>query len=405
LRRGSLSCQLTLLEAELVDAISSGEVQCGLERVIALGSEHITILHSFLQLISHRADLAKVCKISVAGKIATSRLIAPPHDPRTQVSLVPAHRPAKSWTLWHNPIPAKLLCTLQDITNSRALSLMSIAALISGLKDLANDVEHTIDAFCSSDTQPTKGEYAILTALSARFSKAAARFLDQINEIKEERARWTREEGRKLVSASESVAAELTEKGRPKSLATFKRNITLIFKGPQESDLDSAPEKSRHKLTRKRCEQIRYIKPNGVLVWAAAFPPSTWTAGFMTNATFNYMIAEIESKDIEIFPENMRKIVHTFGREAPLQDSENYSEFIRGKVSMKVRMNEELMDHQPLIGIFRQQSRINAGALKLNPRPFRQHIRVTRPLSTNPLPRNWSGWYRKRIEYLEFMVI
>jgi hypothetical protein len=87
------------------------------------------------------------------------------------------------------------------------------------------------------------------------------------------------------------------------------------FEGPQESNLDSAPDKSRHKLTRKRCEQIRCIKPNGVLVWAAAFPPSTWTAGFMTNATFDYVIAEIESKDTEVFPENIRTIVHTFGSE------------------------------------------------------------------------------------------
>ena len=126
----------------------------------------------------------------------------------------------------------------------------------------------------------------------------------------------------------------------------------------------------------------------------------------MTNATFDYVIAEIESKDTEVFPENIRKIVHTFGSEV-LQDSENYSEFIRGKVSLKM-MNDELMNLQPLIGLFRQQSRytrINAGAMKKNPRPFRQHIRVIRPLSTIPLPRNWSELYRHWMGYPKFMVI
>jgi hypothetical protein len=151
---------------------------------------------------------------------------------------------------------------------------MSIAAIISGLKGVAHDVEHTIDAFCSSDAQPTKGEYTVLTALSARFSKAAARFLDQINELKEKRAQWACEEGRKLISAAVSAAAELTEKGRPKSLATFKKNIILIFQGPQESDLDSVSDRLRYKATRKRCKQIRSIKLNKVMVWAAAFPPS-----------------------------------------------------------------------------------------------------------------------------------
>jgi hypothetical protein len=144
--------------------------------------------------------------------------------------------------------------------------LMSIAALISGLPSLAHNVEHIIDAFCSFDAQSTKGDYTVLTALSERFSKAAVRFLDQINELKEKRAQWAREEERNFVSAAESAAAELTEKGRLKSLATFKRNIVLIFQGPQESNLDSPSDKSRHKVTRKRCQQIRSIKPNKVLV-------------------------------------------------------------------------------------------------------------------------------------------
>jgi hypothetical protein len=211
-----------------------------------------------------------------------------------------------------------------------------MGALISGLKGLARNTELAIDAFCLLDTQPTKGEYNVLTALSARFSKVAGRFADQINELKEKRARWVREEGAKLLlPAAESAAAELTEKGRPKSLATFRRNITLIFEGPKESNLDSVTKKSRHKLTRKRCEQIRNIKPNGILVLAAAFPPTVWTAGFMKDVTFEYLIAEIASKDTDIFPENIRQIMHTFGSEAPLEDSESYGEFIGGNVLLK----------------------------------------------------------------------
>jgi hypothetical protein len=270
---------------------------------------------------------------------------------------------------------------------------MSMGALISGLKGLAHDAELAIDAFCLSGTQPTKGEYTVLTALSARFSKVAGRFADQINELKEERARWAREEGEKLVSVAESAAAELTEKGRPRSLATFRRNITLIFEGPTESNLDSPSDKSRHKLTRKRCEQIRNVKPNEILVWAAAFPPTTWTAGFMNNVTFDYLIAEIASKDIDIFPENIRQIMHTFGSEAPLKDSKGYSDFIGGNVLLKRGMNDTLMCRQRLTSRFRQQSRytqINAYALKAAPQPFRQHIQAIKALSTIPLPRNWS---------------
>jgi hypothetical protein len=284
---------------------------------------------------------------------------------------------------------------------------MSMSALISGLKGLAHDTELAIDAFCLSDTQPTKGEYTALTALSARFSKVAGRFVDQINELKEKRARWAREEGEKLVSAAESAAAELTEKGRPKSLATFRRNTTLIFEGPKESNLDSPSDKSRHKLTRKRCEQIRNVKPNGILVWATTFPPTTWTAGFMNNVTFDYLIAEIASKDTDTFPENIRQILHTFGSEAPLKDSKSYGEFIEGNVLLKRRMNNVLMSRQHLISCFRQQSRctrINAYALKAAPQPLRQHIQAIKALSTIPLPRNWSELYQNRMRYPQFLV-
>jgi hypothetical protein len=48
---------------------------------------------------------------------------------------------------------------------------MSMSTLISGLKGLAHNTELIINAFCFSDTQPTKEEYTFLTALGVRFSK------------------------------------------------------------------------------------------------------------------------------------------------------------------------------------------------------------------------------------------
>jgi hypothetical protein len=66
---------------------------------------------------------------------------------------------------------------------------MSMSTLISGLKSLVYDIELIIDVFCFSDTQPTKEEYTVLMTLGVRFSKVTGRFTDQINELKEKRAR------------------------------------------------------------------------------------------------------------------------------------------------------------------------------------------------------------------------
>jgi len=153
---------------------------------------------------------------------------------------------------------------------------------------------------------------------------------DQIDQFKRDHAGWVEEEGKKLVSRADSARTDLIAVGQPKRLATFRRNFTLFFEGPVDSALHSSAVRSRNNQTRKRCEWIRCLSPSGIVSWAAAFPPTDWTAGLLIDHAFDYLMDEIEPKEAQMWPVKVREILQTFGGEGALQGSSNCLQFIGG---------------------------------------------------------------------------
>jgi len=221
-----------------------------------------------------------------------------------------------------------------------------LTALTLELEALARKAEYTMEKFCATKAQPTKEEYHTFESLNLRFSEVAARFSDQVDQLKGEHGDWVEGEGKKLVSRAESARLNLIADGQPKSVATFRRNFTLFFEGPIDSALDSSAVRSRNKQTRKRCERIRCLSPSGIISWAAAFPPTDWTAGFMNDRAFDYLVDEVEPQETHTWPVKLREMLHTFGAEGALQGSSNYHEFIGGwiystsGVGLRVLMKE-----------------------------------------------------------------
>lgn len=110
------------------------------------------------------------------------------------------------------------------------------------------------------------------------------------------------------------------------------RDVTLFFEGPINSALDSSAVRSRNKQTSKRCEQIRCLSPSGIISWAAAFPPTDWGVGFMSDHAFDCLVDGIEPQETHTWPVKTREMLHTFGAEGALQESSNYQKFIGGWV-------------------------------------------------------------------------
>ncbi len=109
--------------------------------------------------------------------------------------------------------------------------------------------------------------------------EVVARVADKIDDLKKDYGNWTEGEGKALAAQSVSAREHLIAHGRPKGLATFRRNITLFFDGPKDSPNDSSSVKSRNKLTRIRCEWIRCLSPHGIISLAAAPPPQSGQEG------------------------------------------------------------------------------------------------------------------------------
>jgi hypothetical protein len=207
---------------------------------------------------------------------------------------------------------------------------MSVPSAISQLESLVKKAESIAESICHIKVCQTKEQFCSLEALNRRLQEAAAKVAGRIERLEEGRAKRVREEGRKFLSQAETTRASIIENNQLRSIPAFRKNITLIFEGPEDSALDPGWITSRNKQTRKRCELIRELNPDGVISWAAALAPSVWTAGCMQNHIFDYLIEEIEPEEVQAWPTKMKEVLHIFGVEKSLAHSQEYDNFLRG---------------------------------------------------------------------------
>jgi hypothetical protein len=117
------------------------------------------------------------------------------------------------------------------------------------LEALARKAEYTVEKLGSAKVQPTKEQYHAFESLSLRFSEVAVKFSEVTDHFKDGHTEWVLGEGKRLENRADLAHADLIATGIPKSLATFRKNLALIFEGPKDSALDSSTVKSRNKQT------------------------------------------------------------------------------------------------------------------------------------------------------------
>uniref|UniRef100_A0A093URB6 Uncharacterized protein n=1 Tax=Talaromyces marneffei PM1 TaxID=1077442 RepID=A0A093URB6_TALMA len=161
-------------------------------------------------------------------------------------------------------------------------SLISI--LTSRLQILSNEILSINETVRCGKLQLNQEEYRALEGASEDLGKRAEGIIEVVHALGKRRANAAN--GQKLVLTMEHVRSDLVTSRKLKHRATFIRNIQLIFEGPKESGLDSVPVKARKRLTHERCEQIRGLGTNRLILWSAAFPPSQWDPNLLPKATF-----------------------------------------------------------------------------------------------------------------------
>lgn len=121
----------------------------------------------------------------------------------------------------------------------------------------------------------------------------------------------------------------------PLLASTLKRNLTLIFRGPDVSPSDSDKVKSRREKTRARCEKLRTQNPALILRWSINFQPSTWNnPTVMADKTFDFLISEMKMEKVSQMSPQIVDILQCLAQEEPLNSCESFQQFVQHTIKI-----------------------------------------------------------------------
>ena len=217
---------------------------------------------------------------------------------------------------------------------------MSATVVLSQLTTLVEKSEQLRERF--RKIYPTVDQWNTLSDLSSRLADAAKRLQEETRMLRELRPERAWQESEKHRSHAQSVRGDLFAKGRLAQSAVFRRNIVMIFLGPKDSTFDSEDTKFKKESTRRRCEAIRGLSPDGVISWAIAYAPTLWAGGSMPSDVFDCLVHDIEPELIQTWPAVIQDTLHKLKKdEESLYRSPEYSEFLAGQV-YHIRRNKSM---------------------------------------------------------------
>jgi hypothetical protein len=197
--------------------------------------------------------------------------------------------------------------------------------------DFSCELTAMIESIRLGRLQFTGDEYNAMETASRDLANIANNITDEVKALGRRRKAAVVAEGQKLLSRAESAKLGLMASQRPKSLVLFVRNIQLFFNPPGESKLDSPAVQKRKQLTRERCERLRGLAPDKLILWAAAFAPSIWDSNVLQKSTFDFVVEFLEPGNSLFWPTHVYEILNTLAAEQPLCHSADFKEFLTGR--------------------------------------------------------------------------
>ncbi|KAF3404028.1 hypothetical protein F1880_010312 [Penicillium rolfsii] len=166
--------------------------------------------------------------------------------------------------------------------------------IVGRLGDFARDLTAMIETVKLGRLHITSDEYNSMETASLDLAKAVDNIVEEVKALGKRRKPAVVAEGQKLLSRAEFTKLELMASQKPRSQVLFVRNMQLFFNPPEESKLDSPAVQKRKQLTRERCERLRSLTPNKMILWAAAFAPSLWDSNVLQKSTFEFVVEFLE---------------------------------------------------------------------------------------------------------------
>lgn len=208
------------------------------------------------------------------------------------------------------------------------LDSMSSNAILTQFSSLLKSME-SIGPKMSSNIRPTRDQLNEFRTLSARFKTVLASFEGHLELLL--RKAVPRDNDLKL--AGQIRSAKEIKQISPSLTTTFRKNIVLIFRGPDESALDTTRIRSRKAKTRARCEKIRAQSSSLVLMWSMSLQPSEWNStSTMTDNSFDFLLEELRIERLDQIPSKIIEDIQCLKEEEPLKNCESFQKFARNTV-------------------------------------------------------------------------
>jgi hypothetical protein len=214
---------------------------------------------------------------------------------------------------------------------------MSTATVLSQLQDHLEKTQQFGEKF--TKIYPTDAQWETLIDLSSQLTEAAKNFHSEVQRQKELYSDQVWKEVEKHRSTAQSHKSHLLAKGQLKQPTIFQRNIVTIFEDLKVSSLDSKDKKYKKRFTHERCKLVRGLTPDGVISWANAFTPTTWSQ--LPTDVFMGLLDDIEEPVLVQWPSLIRDTLHKLmEEEGALKISTEYQAFLKGQYrNQKIQHN------------------------------------------------------------------
>jgi hypothetical protein len=195
------------------------------------------------------------------------------------------------------------------------------------LLQLSNLVKHTValGPKLSSNIRPSKGQLEEIQTLRVELKEATASIEAHVERLLQRVAPSDKElkllNRLRFPESVEELSLQLT--------TILRKNLILIFRGPDVSALDSKEVKWRRDKTRARCEKLREEAPALILRWSITFPPSKWNSPtVMPDSTFNYLVDELKAEQPSLISSKIVECIDLLKKEEPLKNCKDFQRFI-----------------------------------------------------------------------------
>ncbi|KAL3439758.1 hypothetical protein BJX65DRAFT_71897 [Aspergillus insuetus] len=175
---------------------------------------------------------------------------------------------------------------------------------------------------------PKPDEWQEIKSLALKLTQVATCLVQDIEVSKTSREVLLQQTVQEAKEKAQSHFADISNEGRLRYPKAFRKNIVLVFNGPESSPYHSKTEQSRNETTSERSAVLRGLNADGIICWTISYNSSSWIGGKMGWDVFYNLAYDIEPSERQSWPDDVINILKTV-QEHELSGNPDYEAFMK----------------------------------------------------------------------------